>query len=820
MLLESYKMLKPKLSRTILGLWSGVTCCLLLSALVAQGIIGVDYQMQLGNPSNATSDTNNHSHFLIQRTVEALDYNDSLGLPNWASWNLSIGDLGGATRSDNFFADTNLPSGFYVVQQGDYSGSGFDRGHLCPSADRTDNDTDNDMVFYMSNIMPQAADNNQGVWESFENYCRTLTLDGSEVLIICGPGGFDGSRFGNGTVAIPSFTWKITVVVPPGEGSAASRISTATRVIALHVPNTNGISRTIPWTNFLTSAGQLQSDTGLTFFSALAPEIAAALRAKVDGQGLPAPYISGFAPWIGLAGTNVVITGTNFDSATAVAFNGVAASFTVDSSAQITAVVPAGATTGRISVTTAGGTAASGRYFMVGVPTPDLAIRLSHTTTFTQGDADRTYTITVTNLGTGNTTGLVSVVDVLPTGLTATSASGTGWTIDLPTLTFTRSDSLALSNSYPALTLHVAVATNAAASLTNLVTVSGGGETNLANNSASDATAVAPGFIPTNGITLAGWDASTMPGGANNFGPTLLAPITNAPHLTVNGWLRGPGVATNATGAWRGWGGVNFTNASAALAVASNRYFSCSLSVDSGYTVSYTAVNKFTYRRSSTGPPTGVLQYQLGAEPFQDAASLAFTASTSAGGTLGPIDLSGITALQKVGAGTNVTFRIVNYGASGPTGTWYIFDLLTNTTTDIEIQGTIEPVQAPLTPSESWRLLWFGTTSNSGPAADTAVSSSDGMPNLLKYALGLDPTTPATNPVTGDITTGYLRLTTPRNPDATDVLFLVEAASDFSSWSTNGTTIDLDTPTLLQVSDGMPVSANTNRFMRLHVARP
>jgi len=799
---------------------SCAVCWLFLTAFVARGIIGVDYQMQLGNPSSAAADTNNHSHFLIQRTVEALDYNDSLGLPNWASWDLTAGDVGSSGRSDSFFADTNLPSGFYIVQPTDYSGSGFDRGHLCPSADRTDNTTDNDLVFYMSNIMPQAADNNQGVWESFEGYCRTLTLDGSELLITCGPGGFDGSRFGNGTVAIPGFTWKIAVVVPPGTGSAVSRISTATRVIALRVPNTNGISRTIAWTNFLTSAGQLQSDTGLTFFTALAPEIAAALRAKVDGQGLTAPVISGFSPWIGLAGTNVVIAGTNFDGASSVAFNGVSASFAVDSSAQITAVVPVGAATGRISVTTAGGTATSGAYFIVGVPTPDLGIRLSHSGGFTQGDADRTYTITVTNLGTGETTGLVSVVDLIPAGLTATSASGTGWSVDLPTLTFTRSDSLAVSNSYPALTLHVAIATNAAANLTNLVTVAGGGETNTTNNSATDPTAIAPGFIPTNGITLAGWDTSTMPGGANNFGPTLLAPTTNAPHLTVNGWVRGPGVVTNGTGAWRGWGGANFTNASPDLAVISNRYFTCSFAVDTGYTVSYTVVNKFTYRRSSTGPPTGVLQYQLGTEPFQDAAGLAFTASTSAGGSLGPIDLSGIAALQNVGAGTNVTFRIVSYGASGPSGTWYIFDLTTNTATDFEIQGTVQPVQAPLTPSESWRLFWFGTTSNTGPAADTTVSSSDGMPNLLKYALGLAPTTPATNPVVGDIATGYLRLTAPRNPNATDVLFLVEAASNLTSWSTNGTTTDVDTPTLLQVSDGSPVSANTNRFMRLHIARP
>ena len=44
---------------------------------------------------------------------------------------------------------------------------------MCPSEDPTDNRADNDMVFYMSNIIPQAANNNQGVWGTFEGQCRT-----------------------------------------------------------------------------------------------------------------------------------------------------------------------------------------------------------------------------------------------------------------------------------------------------------------------------------------------------------------------------------------------------------------------------------------------------------------------------------------------------------------------------------------------------------------------------------------------------------------------------------------------------------------------
>src|SRR6516225_4518654 len=119
---------------------------LLLPAPEAQAIINASLQMQLGNPSDATNDPANHTHFLILRPVEAIDYNDSLGLPNWASWDLTASDVGSSGRSPDFFTDTNLPPGFYQVAPTDYSGAGYDRGHMCPSADRTDNVTDNDSV--------------------------------------------------------------------------------------------------------------------------------------------------------------------------------------------------------------------------------------------------------------------------------------------------------------------------------------------------------------------------------------------------------------------------------------------------------------------------------------------------------------------------------------------------------------------------------------------------------------------------------------------------------------------------------------------------
>lgn len=275
--------------------------------------------MQLGNPSGAIADTNNHDHYLIQRPVEAIDYSDHLGEPVWASWDLTAADVGDSGRSASFYTDTNLPPNFYRVTTTDYNGVGniaFNRGHLCPSDDRTDNTNDNRLVFFMSNIMPQSALNNQSPWGNFEDYCRSL-LSTNELLLICGGSGFGTNKIPSGKVYIPSNTWKIAVCVPLGGGTAASRITTNTRVISISIPNvTNGLSRA--WQTYVTSPQRIEQDTGLTFFTALPANVAAALRAKVDS----APSFAGitFTNQLfrftvnGYAGTNYVVqTTTNLN---------------------------------------------------------------------------------------------------------------------------------------------------------------------------------------------------------------------------------------------------------------------------------------------------------------------------------------------------------------------------------------------------------------------------------------------------------------------------------------------------------------------------
>lgn len=261
---------------------------LFFSAIGATAKIGVAHQMLLGNPSGATTAPENSLNYLIQRDQYAISYNDATGQANWVSWNLTTSDIGSSGRSDNFYADTSLPSGYKIVQPTDYQGSGYDRGHMCPSGDRTVSVADNNVTFFMSNMIPQTASNNQGVWANFEVYCRTLASQGNEVLITCGPSFFGGSRVPTGAAAIPGFTWKIAVVVPPGAGTALERITTSTRVIAIKVPNTANVNSA--WQTYLTTVAQLQQDTGFAFFTSLPANVASVLRATIDGQpveGIP-----------------------------------------------------------------------------------------------------------------------------------------------------------------------------------------------------------------------------------------------------------------------------------------------------------------------------------------------------------------------------------------------------------------------------------------------------------------------------------------------------------------------------------------------------
>ena len=245
----------------------------------------------LGNPSNAVADQSQPDNYLLLKAQYAVGYNNSRGIPNWVAWHLDKTWLGSAPRQDDFRPDASLPAGFYQVQSTDYSGTGFDRGHHTPSADRTATVPDNSQTFLMSNMMPQAPDNNQGPWEVLESYCRGLVGQGNELYIITGGAGEGGvgsnggvtKTIANGRVTVPAYTWKIIVVLPEQDGDDAARINRTTRVIVVIMPNAQGI-RATDWHTFRTNVQSVETLTGLKFLTGVRSQVRRSFRYRVDTQ--------------------------------------------------------------------------------------------------------------------------------------------------------------------------------------------------------------------------------------------------------------------------------------------------------------------------------------------------------------------------------------------------------------------------------------------------------------------------------------------------------------------------------------------------------
>jgi uncharacterized repeat protein (TIGR01451 family) len=299
---------------------------------------------------------------------------------------------------------------------------------------------------------------------------------------------------------------------------------------------------------------------------------------------------------------------------------------------------------------------------------PDLTITKSHTGNFTQGSTG-TYTITARNSGNAPTTGTVTVSDTLPTGLTPTAASGTGWTCTISgqTVTCTRSDALAAGASYAAISLNVKVATNAPASLTNIANISGGSQTNTTNDSASDPTTI-------NGVP----DLTISKSHTGNFtqGSTGTYTIT----ATNSG-----GAATNGTVTVRD----TLPNGLTPTA-ASGTGWTCTIS---GQTVTCT--------RSDTLAP--------GASYPAISLSVAVAANAASSITN--------TASIEGGAETNIT----NNNASDPT--------TIGSSADLSLTKTASSAN----PSVGQNVTFTITVSNAGPSTATGVTVTDLLPAGLTF---------------------------------------------------------------------------------------
>lgn len=192
---------------------------------------------------------------------------------------------------------------------------------------------------------------------------------------------------------------------------------------------------------------------------------------------------------------------------------------------------------------------------------------------------------------------------------------------------------------------------------------------------------------------LAGWNTSGLAGGAGSFGPSPFSASTIGAHINSTPIIeRGAGVVTSGAGAARGWGGADWTSGSVASGVTNGDFFTAKIQGAPGFSVSLSSISTFDYRRTASGPDSGMLQYSIDGTTFTNVQALTYAVVNA--GSLASVSLAGVSDLQNVDSARTITLRIVNLNGQA-TGGWYIYDTANSSADDFAVSGTTAPVPEP-----------------------------------------------------------------------------------------------------------------------------
>jgi DNA/RNA endonuclease G (NUC1) len=240
------------------------------------------------------TDVDPSDDIILAKRQYVVSYNPRRGGPNWVAWELNGTQFGTAPRCNCFSPDAQLPSNLYHVWDFDYRNGGYDRGHMVMSEERTTTDQENAATFLFTNILPQAANTNQGPWLNLETYLNDIARDEGKVVYVLAGGIWSASPMtlkGEGKVAIPDYTWKVALIMNAGDDRADVDDVSDIRVIAVKMPNLVGVSgpasadgvvrnSNTPWQQYETTVNALEAATGYDFLSLLPDEIEIPVEAK------------------------------------------------------------------------------------------------------------------------------------------------------------------------------------------------------------------------------------------------------------------------------------------------------------------------------------------------------------------------------------------------------------------------------------------------------------------------------------------------------------------------------------------------------------
>ncbi len=204
----------------------------------------------------------------------SLCYREAYEQSEWVAYKLSREDLvKNVGRNKKFAEDFAIKTG--SATNNDYRASGYDRGHLAPSADMCRNAKAQRECFMFSNISPQNHDMNSGIWANAENYARNMAKTYGTVYVVTGPvlekPAMDYDSIGYNKVSVPEFFYKI--MLAPIDGGKK------VRVFACIIPNTPGADNL---RSYAVSIDEIERRTGIDFFPLLEDSIEAEIEGLTD----------------------------------------------------------------------------------------------------------------------------------------------------------------------------------------------------------------------------------------------------------------------------------------------------------------------------------------------------------------------------------------------------------------------------------------------------------------------------------------------------------------------------------------------------------
>ena len=154
------------------------------------------------------------SQQIIRHEGYTVSYNSDYRVANWVAYELTSTEAKSKKneRSNKFVRDPQVKGA--SAENGDYTRTGYDRGHLAPAGDMKWSAKAMRESFYLSNITPQKPGLNRGVWKDLEEQCRMWATDNGALLIATGPVLTpDLKRLGKNRVAIPKLFYKVICTV-------------------------------------------------------------------------------------------------------------------------------------------------------------------------------------------------------------------------------------------------------------------------------------------------------------------------------------------------------------------------------------------------------------------------------------------------------------------------------------------------------------------------------------------------------------------------------------------------------------------------------